>query len=182
MCFLSWDCTWNWSLWTSAEHNSPSGSWEYQQVVMCACSLHSSIKCFSFLLGSHLLTSKYGTNSLNFQSFTHRKCNLQSNKFKNYSVLSGFQHLLFCFATATLDTLIFLDEKQKQFHIHHVKKMNFILKLVNENYQDFYSHVENNNIIAKEYQTNVLFTLSLLHALYETQKSHLIHVYFSPPW
>lgn len=104
------------------------------------------------------ITMKW-TNSLHFQSFTHRKCNLQSNKFKNYSVLSGFQHLLFCFATATLDTLIFLDEKQKQFHIHHAKKMNFVLKLVNKSYQDFYSHVENNYIIAKEYQTNVLFTL-----------------------
>lgn len=37
--------------------------------------------------------------------------------------------------------------------------MNFALQSVNEDYQNFNSHAENNNIIAKEHQKNAVFTL-----------------------
>lgn len=76
--------------------------------------------------------------------------------FKKHPALSSSQHLLFCPATASLFsyslryTAVFLNEK-KPFRISHNMKMNFALQLVNEDYQNFYSHAEDNNIIPKEH-------------------------------
>lgn len=53
---------------------------------------------------------------------------------------------------------VFLNEK-KPFHISHNRKTTFALQLVNEDYQNFYSHTEDNNVIAKEHWWNAMFTL-----------------------
>lgn len=89
-------------------------------------------------------------------------CRITGSKTIRFFLVFGT--LLFCPATASLFsyslqyTLVFLDEK-KRFHISHTRKMNFALQSVNEDYQNFYSHADSNNIIAEEQQRNAVFTL-----------------------